>query len=157
MEWNKIDVNIQKAVSCNAFKRLILKFIIAELYQVFNVHSSEGLKFLTRIRFGLSHLANHKFRDNFQDCVNPIYSCGQGIEASIHFYRHCSNYHCAEQTLFKNINKINSTILKQNDQVITKLLLLGNEKLKTAKNKFLLKSTIEFLQDTNRFKTSLFN
>ena len=45
----------------------------------------------------------------------------------------------------------------QNDQVITKLLLFGNEKLKVAQNKSILTSTIEFLQATERFKTSLFN
>ena len=49
-----------------------------------------------------------------------------------------------------------STILKQNNQVITKLLLFGNEKLKAAQNKSILTSTIMFLQGTERFKTSLF-
>ena len=71
LEWNKIDVNIHNSTSCNVFKKVILKFIRPEPNQVFNVDSSEGLKFLTRIRLGLSHLVDHKFRHNFQDCVNP--------------------------------------------------------------------------------------
>ena len=29
-------------------------------------------KLLTRMQLGLSHLAEHKFRHNFQDCLNPI-------------------------------------------------------------------------------------
>ena len=95
---------------------------------MFNIDSSEGLKFLTRIRLGLSLLADHKFRHNLQDCVNPICSCGREIETSTHFLLHCSNYYCVKQTLFKKVNKIDSTILKQNDQVITKLLLFSNEK-----------------------------
>ena len=57
----------------------------------------------------------------------------------------------------KKINKIDSIILKHNDQVITKLLLFGNEKLKVTQNKFILTSAIEFLQATERFKISLFN
>ena len=157
MEWNKIDVNIRNSTSCNVFKRVILKFIRPEPNQVFNVESSEVLKFLTRIRLELSHLADHKFRHNFPDFVSPIFGCSQEIEISAHFLLHCSNYHCARQTFFKKINKIDSTILKQNDQVITKLLLFGNEKLKVAQNKSILMSTIEFLQATERFKTSLFN
>ena len=76
MEWNKIDVNIPNSASCNVFKRLKPKLIRPEPNQVFNVDSSEGLKFLTRIRLGLSHLADQKFRHNFQDCVNPIRRCG---------------------------------------------------------------------------------
>ena len=118
---------------------------------MFYVDNREGLKFLTTIRLGLSHLADHNFRHNFQDCVNPICSCGQEIEISIHFLLQCSNYHCTRQTLFKKINKIDSTILKQNDQVITKLLFFGNEKLKAAQNKSILTSTIESLQATERF------
>ena len=102
-EWNKLDVNICNLAFCNVFKRVILKFTRPEPNQVFNVDSSEGLKFLTRIRLGLSHLADHKFRHNFQDCVNPVYSCGQEIETSTH-------YHCTRQTLFEKVKKIDSTI-----------------------------------------------
>ena len=91
LEWNNLDVNIRNSASCNFFKRVILKFTRPEPNQVFNVDSSEGLKFLTRIRLGLSHLAYHKFRHNFQDCVNPVCSCGQEIETSTHFLlEYCS-------------------------------------------------------------------
>ena len=124
---------------------------------MFNVDSTEGLKFLTRIRHGLSHLADHKFRHNFQHCINLVCSCSQEIETSTHFLLNCSNYHCARETIFENGKKIDSSILKQNDQVITKLLLFGNEKLKAAQNKSILTSTIEFLQATKRFKNSLFD
>ena len=124
---------------------------------MFNVESYEGLKFLTRIRLGLSHLVDDKFRHNFQDCINPICSCDQEIETSTHSLLHCSNYHGARQILFKRINKIDSTILKQNCQVKTKSLLFGKEKLKVAQDKSILASTNEILQATKRFKTSLFN
>ena len=73
MESNKIDVNIRNSVSCNVFNKVILKFIRPEPNQVFNVDSSEGLELLTRARLGLSHLADHKFSHNFEECVNPIY------------------------------------------------------------------------------------
>ena len=105
LEWNKIDVNIRHSASCNVFKKVILKFVRPELNQVFNVDSSEWLKFLTIIRLALSHLAGHKFRHNFQDCVNPICSCGQEIDTSTHFLLHCSNYHYARRSLFERVNK----------------------------------------------------
>ena len=99
-----------------------------------NVGNSERLKFLTRVRLGLNHLADHKFRHNFQDWVNLICSCCQEIENLTHFLLHCFHYHCARQNFFEKVSKIDSTILKQNDhdQVIWKLLLFGNEKLKAA-------------------------
>ena len=115
---------------------------------MFNVDSSSGgLKYLTKIKVGLSHLAYHKFRLNFQGCFNSICSCGQEIETSTHFFLHCSNCYCARQTLFEKVIKIDSTIIKQNDQVITKLLLWGNDKLKAAQNISILASTVQFLQE----------
>ena len=115
------------------FEESYTKFIRPELKQVFNVDSNEKLKFLTRIRLGWSHLADHKFKRNFQDFVNPICRCGQDIETSTYFLLHCCNYHCARQSLFEKINKIDSTVLNQNDQDFRKLLPFGNEKLKAAK------------------------
>ena len=64
-------------------KRIMLKFFRPEPNQVFNVGSSTGLRFSTRIRLRLSLLADHKFRHNFQDCINAIYNYGKGIETSI--------------------------------------------------------------------------
>ena len=34
---------------------------------VYNIHDPMGIKYLTKLRLGLSHLNDHKFRRNFQD------------------------------------------------------------------------------------------
>ena len=80
IEWNKIIANVRHSASCNVFKKV-----------------SEGLKFLTRVRFGLKHLANPKLSRNFQYCVNSICICGQETKVLTHFFFHCSNYHCERQ------------------------------------------------------------
>ena len=36
---------------------------------MFNVHDSHGVKLLTRLKVGLSHLHENKFRHNFQDSL----------------------------------------------------------------------------------------
>ena len=115
----------------------------------------EGLQLLTKMRLGLSHLADHKFRHNFQDWLNPICSCGQEIETKSHFLLHCLNYHCARKTFFEKINLIDSNTLQQSDLSITNDLLFGSEKLKDDKINVLLTSTIEFIQSTERFKYQL--
>ena len=142
LEWDKHEVNIRNQTLFNVFKRVILNFTILEPNQIFNVDSSEGLELLTRIRIGLSHLADQKFRHNFQDCINPVCSCSQEIETSTHFLLLCSHYHCARQTLFEKVKKIDSSILKQNDQVVTKFLLFGDEELNSTQKKSILPSTI---------------
>ena len=105
LQWNGIRLML-------IFVTRLLKFIRSEPNQMFNVDCSKELKFLSRIRLGLSHLPDHKFRHNFQDCINPISSCVQEIETSTHFLLHCCDYHFARQTLFKKSNKIDSTTLK---------------------------------------------
>ena len=155
-EWNNLDISIRNSSSCHIFKNLILKFIRPEPNRISSTQNFEGLKLLTRMRLGLSHLADHKFRHNFQDCLNPICSCGQEIETTSHFLLHCLNYRCARKTFFEKINLIDSNILQQSDLSITKDLLFCSEKLKDDKNNALLTSTIEFSQSTERFKYQLF-
>ena len=53
------------------------------------------------MRLGLSHLVDHRFRHHFQDCLNPICSCGQEIETAVHFLHPCLNYRCARKTFFE--------------------------------------------------------
>ena len=138
------------------FKKLILNFIRPEPNRISSTQNSEGLKLLTRMRLGLSHLADHKFRHNFQDCLNPICSCGHEIETTSHFLLHCLNYCCGRKTFFEKISLIDSNILQQSHLSMTNDLLFGSEKLKDDKNNALLTSTIEFIQSTQRFKYQLF-
>ena len=105
------------------------------------------------MRFGLSHLTDHKFRHNFQDCLKPICSCGQEIETTS--FLHCLNYRCARKTFFEKINLTDSNILQQSDLSITNDLLFGSEKLKDDKNNAFITSTIEFIQSTEGFKYQL--
>ena len=60
---------------------------------VFNCHNPKGVKLLTRLRLGLSHLGGeHKFKHSTQDSLNPICSCGIDIETSAHVLLHCPNF-----------------------------------------------------------------
>ena len=62
------------------------------LNQVLMVRLMCGIKLLTRLRVGLSHLRDRKFRHNFQDSLDPFHNCGLHIEITIHFFLHCTNY-----------------------------------------------------------------
>ena len=73
-------------------KKLILKFIRPDPNSVFNIRDAQGIKLHTRLHLGLSHQNDHKFRHNFQDCVNGICSCGHDIETITDFFLHCPHY-----------------------------------------------------------------
>ena len=79
-EWNKLDLNIRNSESLNIFQKTILNFIRPSGSTVFNCHSPKGVKLLTRLRLGLSHLREYKFKHSFQDSLNPICSSGNNIE-----------------------------------------------------------------------------
>ena len=74
-QWNSLDVNIRNSSSIDVFKKELLKFIRPVPNSTYNINDSKGLTLLTRLQLGLSHLGDHKFRHNFQDCVSPLCSC----------------------------------------------------------------------------------
>ena len=56
IEWNKLDLILRKCDSFNVFKKEILKFIRPSSNSFYNCHNPIGIKYITRIRLGLSHL-----------------------------------------------------------------------------------------------------
>ena len=61
-----------------------------------------------------------------------------------------------QDKIFWKINLIDSSILQQNYLSKTKDLPFSGEKLKDDKNNMLLRSMIEFIKSTERFKFPLF-
>ena len=85
-EWNRLDIEIQKSDCISIFKKRILSFLRPLPNKVSNSHNPQGLKLLTRLRLGLSHLRYHKFKQNFLDTINPLCSCGPDIETTLHCF-----------------------------------------------------------------------
>ena len=87
-ECNKLDRDIRNSDSLNVFKLSLLKFVRPVANSAFEINNPYGLKLLTRLRLGLSHLRYHKFWHNFHDCINPICVFGLEIETTTHFLLH---------------------------------------------------------------------
>ena len=137
----------------NVFKLFLLKFVRPVANSVFD--NPYDLKLLTRLRLGLSHLRYHKFRHNFQDCINPLCACGLEIETTTHFLLHCPLFQSARQSLLINIREIDESILKKQDKLITKTLLYGDDKFDFSCNRSIVSSAIKFIVSTERFSNSL--
>ena len=69
-ELNKLNSDIWNLNSLSLFKSRILKFIRANPNSIFNCHNPKAIKYLSRIRLGLSHLREHKLKHSFQDTLN---------------------------------------------------------------------------------------
>ena len=92
---------------------------------------------------GLSHLREHKFRHNSQDTLNPIYSCGDGIETTIHYLLHCPNYLDERRTLLDSLQSFGENIYDKNDFQISELLLFSVSSNNDASNIYILNATIQ--------------
>ena len=61
-DWYKLDETIRNSESISIFRSRLLLFIRTRESNVFNIFDPIGLKFLTRLRLGFSHLYEHRFR-----------------------------------------------------------------------------------------------
>ena len=154
IEWNKLDLNIRNSENLFIFKKKLLKFIRPSGNSVFRCHNPKGIKLLTRLRFGLSHLREHKFKHDFLDSLNPICSCDKDIEMSTHFLLHCSNY-SNERLTFLYIIRNNDGNIKKYDLKVTETLLYGDSSLDDTNNTPILNAAMEFLIVSKRFDVLL--
>ena len=121
---------------------------------VFNVADIYGIKLLTRLRVGLSHLREHKFRHNFQDIINLLCSCSLEIESTTLFFLSCQNLITPRTSLVNELRKVDSNILNLDEISLTNLLLYSDNKYENKVNKKILAS-INFILSTKRFQGPL--
>ena len=79
-----------------------------------------------RLRLDLNHLRENKFRHNFQNSLNPICSCEDDIETTIHYLLHCPNCLDERRALLHNLQSIAENIHDKKDSQISECLLFGD-------------------------------
>ena len=130
IEWNKLDSNIRNSEILTSFKSKVLEFIRPTENSVFLCNNPKEIQLLTRLKLGLSHLGDHKFKHNFQDTLNPICNCGEAIETSCHYLLCYSLYTNERLTLLNVIQGIDKSILELTDSHIAEVLLYEKKILK---------------------------
>ena len=133
--WFSLYINIRNSDSISLFKSRLLSFIRPVQNKIYNIFDPEGLKFLTRLRLGISHLNAHRFRHNFQDCLNPLCSCSLEIEDSTHYLLHFRHFSTQRANLMNSVKSVfqNFEFLSENSK--KDLLLFGDSRFNENKNK----------------------
>ena len=85
-EWNKLDPKIRNAQTYASFRKMLRNFIIPKGNSTYKIYDPLGIKLLTRLQLGFSHLSQHKFRHNFTDSLNPLCSCSLETESNFIFF-----------------------------------------------------------------------
>ena len=154
-EWNKIAIKIRNS-SYLVFRNYLLSKIRPKPSPFYNIHNPSGIKLLTRLRLGLSHLNEHKFNHNFDDCVNPFCTCSLEPESTSHFFLHCHHYNAIQSILFEDLNSVDKNLFKLSDNELTLILLYGSTKHSLMNNHILLNSSIKYIENSKRFSGPLF-
>ena len=155
-DWFSLDIHIRNSDSISLFKSRLLSFIRPVQNKIYDIFDPEGLKFLTRLCVGLSHLNAHRFRHNFQDCLNPLCSCNLEIEDTTHYLLHCCHFSTQCANLMNSIKSVlqNFDFFSENNK--KDLLLFGDSRFDENKNKVILEATLTFIKKSKRFTGSLF-
>ena len=118
---------------------------------VYSIQNCIGLNLL-----GLSHLNEHRFNYNFQNCINPLCTCSQEVESTAHFFLHCHHYHNIRAKLLNSLEVIDTNLLKLSEEQLTKVLLYGFSQLDQNQNRNVLNSSINYIVESKCFESSLF-
>ena len=154
-EWNRLSTEIRNSTSCQQFRKSLLSFIKPACSSLFSIHHPVGVKLLVRLRLGLSHLREHKFRHNFHDTLNPLCSCSLEPETTSHYLLCCHNFSSARLALMNDLNLIDPTVSELNETALANILLCGDSRKSTSKNSKILKCTSKYIFTTKRSDESL--
>ena len=86
---HKLSPVTQRSGSYNIFRKSLLNFIRPSASNVYNINDTIGIKLITRLRLGFSHLRERKFKHNFQHTLNPLCSCSAEVESTSHYVLRC--------------------------------------------------------------------
>ena len=154
MEWNKLSSSGRNS-TFPVFRNHLLKIIQPVSNPVYNIQNYIGLKLLTRLRLGLSHLNEHRFNHNFQNCINPLCTCSLEVELTVYFL-HCHHYHNIRTKLLNSLEVIDTNLLKLSEEQLTKVLPYGFSQLDQNQNRNILNSSMDYIVESKRFESSLF-
>ena len=104
----------------------MLKFIRPTPRSFFNCYNDKGIRLITQLRLELSHLREHKFNHNFQNCINTLCSCGMDIESTSYLFFHCPIFNDKRITFLSTLSKIDCKSIETNVSSFTETLLFGN-------------------------------
>ena len=131
-EWNKLVLKLLKLLNAEtyaSFREMLLNSISPTGNSTNKMCDRLGIKLLTRLWLGFSHLSEHKFWHNFADSLNLLRSCCLETESTLHFFLHSQNYTTmtlrrAPMTDLKNIN---DAIMSLNENDLLDVILYRNK------------------------------
>ena len=109
-EWSQLNDKFRNIKSINKFKVTILNFIRLKGNSVFDIQHTSGITLLSHLRLNLSHLNEHKFRNNFNHTVDPMCTSGVEPETTLHYLIRCNLSSTQRLELLDNVCVLNQSL-----------------------------------------------
>ena len=155
-DWFSLDLKITNSEPIPIFKSRLLFFDRPVQTNIYNIFNPKSLTFRTHLRLGFSHLNQHKFRHNFHNWI-PYGSCSWEVEDTSYYLLHCHHFSHHRVDLMNGVKSICDNFESMPDNVKEDLHLYDDSRFDENKNKVILKATISFIRNTERFYGSLFD
>ena len=150
--WNYLSSFIKSSPTLEVFKKRYMDFFKVIPNSVYGIHNPIGLKYLTRLRVGLSHLRVHKYHHNFSDTTSKMCPCHLNVPESVeHYLLHCPSYSDLRSELFGKLRLIIGLPTLISSSFTCNMLLNGNYHYDFNTNKKIIELTISFITSSNRF------
>jgi len=134
-DWFNLNDYIKNSESIAVFKKRLLSNIRPIKNNIYNIFDPIGLKLLTRLRLGFSHLNEHRFRHNFQDCLNPLCTCSLETEDTIHYLLHCLHFSQHRFDLINSVKSVSNNFESYSDNDKRNILLYGDSRFESVLKK----------------------
>ena len=102
-EWNILDPETGNAETYASFQKMVLNFTRPTGNSNYKIHDPVGIKQLTRLLLGFSHLFEHKFRHNIADSLNSLCSCSLETDSTFYFFLRSKNYTTLRRALMTDL------------------------------------------------------
>ena len=141
----------RNSINLGSFKTRLLVGYRPSPKTIFGIHDSLGVRRLYQLRVGLSPLLVHKKSHNFLDTPSDKCATCNRSENLEHFFFHCTRFTEERKVLFNTLLALYRSFDLLQPKEKAKCLLYGDSSLNFATNKLLLKATLKYLKETERF------
>ena len=107
----------------------MLNFIRVNSSKVYNINDAVGIKLITRLRLGFSHLRERKFKHNFWDTLDPLCYCSVEAESTSHYFLRCHFFDALWARVMNDLGNIDSDRPTLRDENLANNLANNFEKI----------------------------
>ena len=150
-EWNKLGSDIKNNDSYGIFRKKLLAFIRLAGNSMYGIYDPSGVKLISRLRLGFSHLREHKFRHNFADAVNPLCACFLETENTEQQLIYWKQLTCSKNP-YEWTKNISGTTNSLNSTDFIRVILYGDKNFDNVTNFKIITVSIKFIKTTQRFE-----